>query len=382
MTNFPVGYHKFHPKEAINFQMNRWYSSGCIDYETLVAIGKKATGFAQWVKTFLDLSMEFHKEGNYITAATCLRAAQFYTLGEQRDESGHLLKVVLYERCMEEYNLAYKNAGLTYERVPFENGYLPVLYRKHESNSKGVVVMHGGYDSFIQEFIPYMQYIYENGYDVYMFEGCGQGEVLNRCNIKMRPEWEECTSPILDYFALTDVTLIGISLGGYLAARAAAHDRRIQRVVLFDLIYDFYGALLQKIPQPFRKIVQTLMKDPKNPLWKPAEKIIFKNPFGKWLFEQGRYVYGDIHSFYDYLNCIKAYNTKEISAQLKQDVLVMAGSDDMYTVFFDAQMQALRNAKSVNGRIFTEKDHASHHCQIGNIKLALDYILEWHESLA
>ena len=90
----------------------------------------------------------------------------------------------------------------------------------------------------------------------------------------------------------------------------------------------------------------------------------------------------NIHSFYDYLNCIKAYNTKEISAQLKQDVLVMAGSDDMYTVFFDAQMQALRNAKSVNGRIFTEKDHASHHCQIGNIKLALDYILEWHESLA
>ena len=58
----------------------------------------------------------------------------------------------------------------------------------------------------------------------------------------------------------------------------------------------------------------------------------------------------------DYLNCIKAYNTKEISSQLKQDVLVMAGSDDMYTVFFDEQIQSLRNAKSVNGRIFTKAE--------------------------
>lgn len=381
MSNFPIGYHKFHSKEAINFQLNRWYSSGCIDYETLVYIGKKATNFDQWIKNFLEFSDAFHNEGNYLAAAACLRAAQFYTLGDQRNESGQLLKAVLYEKCMKEYEIAYQSAGLTYARVPFENGYLPVLYRRHESNSRGDVVIHGGYDSFIQEFIPYMQYIYGNGYNVYMFEGCGQGEVLNRCDIKMRPEWEECTSPILDYLNLNDVTLIGISLGGYLAARAAAYDERIKRGVMFDLIYDFYGAILHNLPKPFRKIINALMKNPKNLLWKPVEKIILKHPFGKWLFEQGSYVYGGINTFYDYLSCIREYNTKTISPHLKQDILVMAGSDDMYTVFYNEQIKALQNAKSVSGRIFTEEESASHHCQIGNIKLALDYILDWINSV-
>ena len=64
--------------------------------------------------------------------------------------------------------------------------------------------------------------------------------------MKMTPDWEKCTSPVLDYFGLGDVTLIGVSLGGYLAARAAAFEPRIKRVVLYDIIYDFFGSLMSK----------------------------------------------------------------------------------------------------------------------------------------
>jgi hypothetical protein len=41
------------------------------------------------------------------------------------------------------------------------------------------------------------------------------------------------------------------------------------------------------------------------------------------------------------------------------------------------QIEALKNAKSVTGRIFTKKEQAHKHCQIGNIGLALDVMSTW-----
>ncbi|NIV40361.1 MAG: hypothetical protein GWN58_66460 [Anaerolineae bacterium] len=37
----------------------------------------------------------------------------------------------------------------------------------------------------------------------------------------------------------------------------------------------------------------------------------------------------------------------------------------------------MTSARSLTGRIFTAGDHAQNHCQIGNLKLALDVILDW-----
>ncbi len=56
----------------------------------------------------------------------------------------------------------------------------------------------------------------------------------------MTHEWEKPTSVVLDYFKVDEVTLIGISLGGYLAVRAAAFEPRIKRVVTWDVMYAFF----------------------------------------------------------------------------------------------------------------------------------------------
>ena len=33
--------------------------------------------------------------------------------------------------------------------------------------------------------------------------------------------------------------------------------------------------------------------------------------------------------------------------------------------------------RSLTGRIVTSEEHAQNHCQVGNLKLALDLILDW-----
>lgn len=380
MMNFPVGFYDFHKDTAFNFQLNRFYSFGCLSYDTIAEISKELTDFDSWFQSFSSRVETFHNNGDLVASATCLRAALFFMLDDHGDVNKQMQKTQLYEQCMNEYQAAYKDAGLTYVNVPFESGYFPVIYKCHTNESKGDIVVHGGYDSFIQELIPLVQYIYSNGYNVYIFEGFGQGEVLNRCGMKMKPEWEICTKVILDYFRLKEVTLIGISLGGYLAARSAAYEDRIKRVVLYDLIYDFYGAVLVKAPDELKNLINHLMDIPDSPKWKSIEALMQANPFSLWLFQQGQEVFGNITTLYDYYKCIKNYNTIEISPLIQQDVLILAGEEDIYTAYFEQQRKALTNAKSVSGRIFTKEENASHHCQVGNLQLAMDYILTWIDS--
>ena len=41
------------------------------------------------------------------------------------------------------------------------------------------------------------------------------------------------------------------------------------------------------------------------------------------------------------------------------------------------QLAALTGARSVTGRLFTQAEQAHQHCQVGNLGLALDYMLDW-----
>ena len=376
-TNFPVGFHPFHKDEGLNFQLNRFYASGILDYNEVKDIGSRITGSNVWIKLFLELAEKSKAEGNMEKCALGYRAAQFYTLGNETDADGKLVKVALYEKCFEAYAEAYKD--IKYERIPFESAYIPVYIMKYSKESKGVIVMHGGYDSFMQEFIRYAMYLYESGFDVYLFEGAGQGEVLCRNNIKMTPKWESSVSAVLDYYNLNDVTLIGISLGGYLATRAAAYEPRVKRLVMYDLIYDFYGSLRARLGKIGGKALDYLTEHPDCFMWKFVEKKMNKMYFLNWLFEQGYYIFENVSTPCEYFNCIKEYNTKTLSEMITQDTLVMAGTADLYTVYLKEQVEALTNAKSVESRLFTEDEQAHQHCQVGNLKLALDVIMDWIE---
>ena len=43
------------------------------------------------------------------------------------------------------------------------------------------------------------------------------------------------------------------------------------------------------------------------------------------------------------------------------------------------QINALTNAGSVTGRVFTREEQAHNHCQVGNTGLALEVMVKWIE---
>ncbi len=366
---FPVGYFDFHEDVRINATLNMYYSTGVFDREELEDIGKKIDSFETWISVFSDLAEKYKEAGEILRAATCFRAAFFYCQDEDK-------KHILYESCRELYDDYYGQIPyIKYEHIPCRSYTIPVYSAVHDI-SKGVILLHGGYDSIIQDFLGIMMYLYETGYDVYFFEGDGQGEVLMRQGIRMRPEWEHCTKAVIDHYSLDDVTLIGISLGGYLAPRAAAYEKRISRVIMCDLVYDFYGAILDKMGSK-GKLFDSMVNNPRHLLWRSVNKKLEKNCFTNWLLGQGRAIFENVHTPCEYFNYIKQFNTKEISPMITQDVLVLAGADDLYTIFYDEQIKVLTNARSVTGRLFTSEENASHHCQVGNIPLLLRTMTEW-----
>lgn len=370
---FPVGFHTFHKNNLLNFQMNRWYSTGFLEFDVLKEAAKSIHSFEDSKKVFKELAERAIYNGNWLSGATYLRAAEFFSLGGDTEKSE------LYDACIKAYSKAYSKEPIIHEKISYEKGYLPVMRIMSDKDSKGWILLHGGYDSFIQELYPFCKIFVDEGYDVIMFEGPGQGGALNQYGMTLIPDWEKPVSKVLDYYEISDVTLIGISLGGYLAARAAAYEKRIGRVILYDIIFNFYKAFLSKFPKTAQLVTELFLPFEKSSFWKKAELKVSDNLFVQWLVLQGYHVYG-VNSLCQYLKCLKKYNTKKISKYITQDVLLLAGEEDIYTQFYKKQKNALVNANSVSGRIFTKGESASHHCQVGNIKLALEYILDWLES--
>jgi alpha-beta hydrolase superfamily lysophospholipase len=79
---------------------------------------------------------------------------------------------------------------------------------------------------------------HEHGYGVLTYDGPGQGSVLRRQGLTFT-HWEKPTGAVLDAF-LADharpekIVPVGMSMGGYLAPRAAAFDERFDGVVAYD----------------------------------------------------------------------------------------------------------------------------------------------------
>jgi pimeloyl-ACP methyl ester carboxylesterase len=193
------------------------------------------------------------------------------------------------------------------------------------------------------------------------------------------PAWERPVAAVLDHFELDDVTLLGISLGGTLAPRAAAFLPRIRRVIAFDVCWDLFEAGLSTRPWPLRLALRTLLAlRAGRALDALAHRQMQRDPFARWAIEHGSYVFG-VERPTEYFRRMKGFTTRRISSRVTQDFLLLAGSEDHYMPLehFHRQARAPRNVRSFTGRIFTRAESAHTHCQCGNLGLALQVMLDW-----
>src|SRR5262249_10618157 len=145
-------------------------------------------------------------------AAYYFRMAEFFIFADDPD------KQPVRKRFLDLIRQVFQVEATNYIEIPYESAKLPA-YRFTPVNPKGVIVLFGGFDSYIEEWFPLFFYVKDEGYDVVAFEGPGQGRVLEDYHLPMTHRWEKPVQAVLDYFGLDDVTLVGLSLGGCLSIR-------------------------------------------------------------------------------------------------------------------------------------------------------------------
>lgn len=377
--DFPVGIYQMHPDISVNFQMNRFYnwSNDETMREEMQAASPSIHSYEDLIAVFTRLGNQALEQGKELKAALYFRGAEFFI------PEGDARKQELRHRFMTLNNAYYGIAKDQQYRIPYGGGYLSA-YRFTPKSPKGTVVVCNGFDGYIEEFMRMLLVFRDAGYDTIAFDGPGQGTVLEECGMPMTPEWERPVHALLDYFKLNDVTLIGLSLGGFLALRAAAYEERVKRVIAFDVLEDFFEVLLRQMDDSVReKLRHAVMRGRRLEINTAANMMMKKSLVVEWGIRQGMHVMGS-DSPYDFLHKALAYNTAEISPLITQDVLLLAGQEDHYVPVqqLPAQIAVLTNVRSLTARLFTAKESAGNHCQLGNVGLAAEVILDWIAQMA
>ncbi len=370
---FPIGYHKFHKNQLFNFQLNRWYSLGYALYDDFAEIGNNIKTFADWKFEMLKLAEKAVSENMLLRAAFYYRAAEFYLLAEVPE------KELLYEKFNNLFYQAIQNDNVERFNVPYNEFYLPAMRVNSMGESKGTILMHGGFDSFIEEFYSMMQFFSENGYEVIAFEGPGQGGARRKYGLAFELGWENPVKAVLDFFRLDNVTILGLSMGGWLCIRAAAFEPRITRVIATGHAIDY----MKSMNPLLRGIHMWFIKNFKGFVEKMAVKkfLSAKESIPAWMIKHLMYITKKNKPM-DALEIYLKMNEQNIHSELiTQDVLILLGREDHFIPLkmLAMQIKALINAKSVESKAFTKEEHAQNHCQFGNIGLSLNIMLKWIE---
>lgn len=373
-----VGMHKLNDDPGISFQLNRLVSMDGCDLSVAREVGssiKTAADFYGALKARADTELE---NGRIKNAAALYRMSEFYADWEDPDGLAAWKKA--RELFFQYYADFFSGERPLVElvSVPYEGYSMPTLKFNAEA-PKGVIVMHGGFDSSYEEFFSECEYLREHGFDVYLFEGPGQGECIRLHGAPLIIEWEKPVMAVTEYFDLHDVILVGQSLGGFFAPRASAFDERVTKCVSVAQ----FGALKMNFHD--NAFVNGLVIGLLNVVlygfgW--LINILYAAKKGKGMsFLRAYFRRMGTTNVYRLAKFLWSIDLRPIADRLTKDYLVIGGSRDAMAcrAGLGRHLLALRNARSVSSREITAHEQGADHCCCGNQIAAMDAIILWAE---
>jgi 2,6-dihydroxypseudooxynicotine hydrolase len=249
MTSVPV-----YPPASKVFDggMDRFLADGG-HYRELIKLRDKIIDWDAWPHVWAELADETEargdealKVGRKLTAAAEFsRAAIYYHFSQFVLQDDLVLKKKLHD---EKNRVFMRGAHLM--RDPIEKVSFPFrgieitayLRRPAGVSNPPVVVCLGGADTTKEDYLDFSNLCMERGLATFAFDGPGQGDTFFK--MKMIPDFEAAVMAGIDYLETrqeVDATRIGIvgrSLGGYLAPKAASVDPRIKALACWGVKYD------------------------------------------------------------------------------------------------------------------------------------------------
>lgn len=379
---FKTGSYNLNEQSNFNYQLNRTIMWDGGDLDDIEQIAHRISGSESWKRELIMIGDKAILEGRIKEASAYYRMSEFFMYDGDPDKEKYYRRAT--KLFYEYYSDYFENGLVTQYEVPYEDIVLPVMYVKAKGKKKDTIILHGGNDSYFEEFFYPMLYFAENGYEVYLFEGPGQGGVMRIQGKHFTYKWEKPVKALLDFFKLENVTIIGASLGGMLAPRAAAFEKRIKRVIAWSIFPNFMDILISTQPLWVQKIIKfnVKLKAPFLINFLFNLKIKKGDQLVKWGLKHGMYAY-EAKTPYEYLVKMNKYQVINIASLIEQDMLIIGANQDHFINYqiVGKEINALKNVRSLTVRIFTDKEKAGAHCNVGNAKLIFDTMIGWIEGL-
>jgi len=327
---------------------------------------------------------------SFLRATSYYQSSEFFLHGDPRDPRiarAYRLSVDCYKQSAKLNDPLIEPVAIPYERTT-----LPGYF--HHADKTGqprpTLIMHTGFDGSAEEMhVSGARAAVERGYNVLAFDGPGQYGPLHREGLVFRPDWEKVVTPVVD-FALKQpsvdskrIALMGISLGGYLAPRAAAFEHRLAALIANDGIYDFGAPFRTAVPPEKWELFEKALKAEEAPqIDQLLENQMKASPTARWAYAHGMWATGT-KSPRAFVAKALDYNLKDgVAEAIACPTLVCDAENDL---FLKGQPQVLYDHLTCRKTMvrFTTAEGAGAHCQVGASRLAFARIFDWlDETLA
>lgn len=355
-----------HPDPFVTYQIQRAHGLGTLSEDAAARLVAAAPRAADVPTAAASLAEALEAEGRSADAVGAARLAEFFA-----DRPGPVQEAA-YHRYVD---LWAEPFGADVERleVPYAGGALPTLRYRAAGDARGTVLAFGGFDSLIHEFHPIWRGLADAGFDVVAFDGPGQGGARTLHGLVHTHDWERPVAAVLDHLGLDRVAVLGMSMGGYWAVRAAAYEPRVAALVSWSPVYDW----LARFPRPFGTFVRWMARRRRFMDWSVRVRARAFPILGH-VVRQALWLSGG-RAPVDAVDWMLGMNAAHVgSERVRVPTLLVVGERDRFQSPALGRLQAAAlTGAAVTTRVFTEAEGAAGHCQMGNLPLAIGEVAAW-----
>jgi dienelactone hydrolase len=324
----------------------------------------------------LECGQRGSARGAYLRASNYYRTAEFFL--HDRPDDPRILDTWGRSRETFQQAVALLETPVQQVRIPYEHTALPgYFYRADDSRGpRPTLIVHGGYDSTGEElYLLVAAAAVERGFHCLTFEGPGQGALIREQHLPFRLDWDRVVTPVVDYLESRPevdsarIALMGISLGGFLAPRAAAFEHRLAALVADD------GLFTYRIGDKTQMVARIAALCGRDVAQRALSWSMRRSPGIRWAIENGLFTF-QVGSIWELVAATESWSLEGVADKIRCPTLVCDAAGDH---FFAGQPEQLYDALTCPKTLlrFTAADGAEEHCQFGALLLSNYRVFEW-----
>lgn len=314
-------------------------------------------------------------------ASNSFRAAEYYS----PCSSEHHRKLGLSSADCFATAISSMDVHFEHHSIPYKDINLPAYFISpaNDGMERKTIMIVSGFDGTLEEeFLMRGLAAVERGYNVIHFAGPGQMDVFRKYpETCFEPDFDHVVKKVINNFEfrheidMNSLTLMGISVGGYFATRAAIYEPRIKRLIVNSPILDLHAYLCAfvamdpcQMPDADDFGIQDLPSIPNEDM-SPQLKVQTEQLIRR--FGQS--------SFKATFNYLHAFTIEKSLLNIKIPSLALIGKSEGG----EPQKQFQEFCKLTQGEHyeFSDFEGAGGHCQVGNVSFANAVVYDWLDSL-